>query len=164
MASQTKGYALQELGGRMRSKVDLQLAPGWLQKTRIWGVQVVHRCFTERGDSFYPKCFLLWVLASEAARQLMSFFWLANQISHMIWTRVLHALIMIRMLHTSTSTVMIHSAVQYKQFNLDHTTCISLYRLLCSMVQPVQLCRKLFDKLRFVIQSTCYWIKDACHY
>ena len=37
-------------------------------------VAIVHRCFSERGDSIYSKCFLLGAFASEAAGQLTSFF------------------------------------------------------------------------------------------
>ena len=37
-------------------------------------VVVVHRCFSERGDSVLIKRLLLGAFASEAARQLTSFF------------------------------------------------------------------------------------------
>ena len=46
-------------------------------------VAVVHRCFSEGGDSI--KCLLLAVFASEAARQLINeFLWLSNWRSHTI--------------------------------------------------------------------------------
>ena len=33
------------------------------------GVEIVRGCLTEVGDSIYPRCLLLRVLASEATRQ-----------------------------------------------------------------------------------------------